>query len=258
MGAERSADDPMAAPAWSGEDDPEVVETYASLDEDGDDDDADHRWVIGDGYTDLSGTLRVWVDDRGRLERIHLGRYWRNRTGTGSLTDMFADVLSFTALLTPITAEPELDPVPTGLPTQLTRQFLSDINDRMEGFKKALLTLDPATGESTWTGSEASGSSESGRVKVTLDLHGRTVGVRIDDKFAANASPTAIGRAVLAAQASAVSRHVPPTCRPGERVKLLAQVSGAHEQIIAALRAGLPGYPMPTPDELSELSEGSK
>lgn len=251
IGAELDAGDPTAAPTYTGEEIPETIDVFASADID-DDWDEPEVWTPEVGFTDATGALRVWIDHAGRLTDMKLTRYWRDRSAHTTLTEMFTDVLTWTRAYCPATPEPVTVTAPTTPKPELTRAWLSQISDHMADLNAQLEALDPTEAESSWEGSEATGDAEEGRVKVTLDIHGRSAGVTVDPNWAATASVTAIARAVMIAERAAEARHVPPTYIPGARADILARFRGAHDDIIRAMRGGLPGYPPPPEHGQSE------
>lgn len=249
--------DPTAPPNWFEAD--HFVEAV-----DGEDIDQEVTWQLSDGFTDDTGTVRLWTDPFGAPQRIVLARYWRDQMKQVSLEEMFADVFLQAAVL--LTARPA--PLPEARPVesdeQLSSELLERMMSRMAELDSRIAELDEADdGYSMWSGETAVGTAEEGRVRLTLNIVGAPQTVSFDPRWLAEASMGQVSQAVLVAYADARANFTEPVHTPGERAEVAADYLTLAATIEQAAARGLPGLrpidpdEVPTPDRPASQEENS-
>lgn len=219
MSYEAIEDDELLAPQSYGSDEVDTGDPEDTAEIEG-------EWVIAHGFPDTKRAVRIWVDeDTRRLTKVRLSTRWRDRLGSRSLEDAFAEAFFLAnarvggvpTLEIPTEPTPEVDPTLTWDDYERLAAQAQDLMD------ESLELESRAPEDVRWAdfqGQCVSVSSANGHVTVTLSLAGLTDSVTFDKKWLAKARMSEITDAVMSAHTKAYDRYVPPTFIPGEHEEL--------------------------------------
>lgn len=235
--------DPTLPPTF-GDDEFEVVETIDGLEED------PEGWTLADGFIDGSGTVRLWTDETGRLERVQLARYWRDQIKQSPLELCFAEIFVQLSMLFGGIADPWPEAEETESDDLLSGDLIDRVVEEMAAVDARIAELDELDeGYSVWSGEPVTGSAEEGRVRLTLSITGVPEVVTFEPRWLAEASSAAVCRSVLTAYAEARSKHRPPVHLPGERAQLAAKYHTLAKRLEDAALRGFEGLVQVDPDQ---------
>lgn len=164
------------------------------------------------GFGDGEGIVRVWFDERGRLERVRLHQVWYKALDSGdTLQNAFARALMAASLSIPAVGDEEpadYRDLDFGDLPPFSREsmeaYIAMIEDHKAQWDEALARAQEA-------GSPAP-QTVTGRVKgvtVTLDNVGRPTTVDFDERWLDDARVGTICKTVVAAANAAYERFVP-------------------------------------------------
>lgn len=225
--------DPTQPPRYGDE----VVEVA-----DGQHEDEEQAWTPQDGLVDGTGTVRVWVDDEGHLERVQLARYWREQNRQVPLEELFAEVfLQITVLFAPsLLRLPQPEKIETD--ELLSSELIAEVTQAMAELDRQAAELETDDSEAAqWHGQSVTGIGEEGRVRLTLNIFGSPVSVDFDDKWLAEAGSAQVHRGVLAAYADARAKFVEPTFVPSEHDRIAVEYLTLSERLQQAGMRGIAG-----------------
>ncbi len=194
-----------------------------------------------DGFSDSSGTVRVWLDAGRRLVQVRISNRWRERARGTSLTRMFDEAFLVANALGAGLALPASDAPATALGSALGWDTLQEIHDRTTNVLEKAARLDhgpEAPEPARWEGRGADGTSRNHMVQVYLSVHGSTESVWLDDGWLADAKVAEICDAVQEAHQDAYASFVPPTYVPGDHERLAVELEALQQETLALLHQG--------------------
>ncbi len=202
-------------------------------------------WSPADGYPDGTMSLRVWVDEAGRLTKVAISNRWRERSKGASLTDLFEQAFSLANARVGVRlVEPGLPEVES-TSEELSWDSLDDLLELSFQLDDEARRLDRLPEEqvkqSTWVGTPAEGHSENGMVTVRLTLSGVTERVEFNRKWLDGTRVSELMDAVVQAHEQAYAAYVPPTFAPGDRARLAAGHRRIRNQVVALMRGAQEG-----------------
>lgn len=191
----------------------------------------------GDGFTDETKSVTVWVDDDHRLVKVYLSNRWRERSKE-PLTQRFMQALVPSQMRA---AEPR--PLPTSalpgrepgaeIPLDTVHARLQELREK----RRELKNRPPGeVRRSTWTGTVGRGTSDDHNVSVVLTREEATAELTIDETWARTARAEQIADAVLQAHRAAYAAHVPGEHRLGEFGVLAAEAAALANELMPTNR----------------------
>lgn len=208
--------------------------------------DVEGEWHFAHGFPDTRRAVRIWVDeDSRRLTRVRLSTRWRDRLGTRSLDDAFAEAFflanarvgEIPELARPEVDEPELNP-------RLTWDDYETVLERVNSLGERMRDLDSRAPEDVewpdYEGEKVTASSSNGHVTVTLSLAGLTDSVAIDKGWLTKARMPEIAESVLNAHERAYARYTPPTYIAGDYDRLALELARARADLLSILTKEMP------------------
>lgn len=234
--------DPTNAPAYVQLDEEESAELFDGEDLTNDDEAAE--WTPEDALLDYTGTLAVWVNEEGGLERAQLVRYWRDRARQQPLESMFEDVFSQLQLEFP--GEPEKLPQPKQIDPniELNGELLDRMDDATAELDERLRQLiENDEGYSQWKGEPVSAKDSRGKVTVTLTMFGQPESVEIDSRAIDELTGSQICRCVIDAYHRARAKYREPEFEAGERFEIAEEYMTIARTVEIAAENGLSYLP---------------
>lgn len=234
---ELDADDP-SVPHFSDVDDVEIVDESEDLS-----DPLDQVWAPELGFPDPTSTVRVWTDDEGRINKVRVSLYWKERLDGTSLDELTLMACRLAANYFPPRLDPtiEVAPVPDRLAQRFSHELITSIEEAQTKLEEELRELEetqPADLEDRWVGQNAEGFAFGRKVHVVLDFQGNTQQVTFDPAWLQSANSSEIAEGILTAHKAAYANYQPPTLERGQRSRISAQHLMLREELTAALRRG--------------------
>lgn len=249
--------DPTIAPAYVQVEEEESTELF-----DGEqlaEQDPDAEWTPDDALLDYTGTLAVWVNEDGILQRAQLVRYWRDRVRQQPLEAMFDDI--FAQLRDAFPGEPERLPEPHEFDPkiELSSELLQRLDNESDELDERLQQLiDNDEGYSDWQGQSVSAKDARGRVTFTLSMFGQPERVEIEPRALEELTGAQLCRCVIDAHDRARAKYQEPEFVPGERFELAEKFLTISRMVEAAAANGLSYLPkfenLTHPDQPSDSS----
>ncbi|EPH05941.1 hypothetical protein HMPREF1531_00589 [Propionibacterium sp. oral taxon 192 str. F0372] len=195
------------------------------------------EWDFSRGFRDGTGSVRIWTDEDGHLEKVWVSANWRKKVKGGPLAQAFLATF-FTVNIVCLTGKHTL-PFPEPLPAKPYDGPLSwDTLRRAQADHAAvdakLAELDESLPPTRWVGDGAVGTDYDGAVKLYVGMFGNPAGVTFEEEWLDGpVRASEIANGVMTAYRDAMSRYVKPYVEFGER-ELLAR---EHDQITRSLLA---------------------
>ncbi|NLT29805.1 MAG: hypothetical protein GXX86_05005 [Propionibacterium sp.] len=187
----------------------------------------------GEPFVDESESVKVWVDEDGRLVKVYLSNRWRERS-KDPLASRFMGALgpAQMRLATP-------RPLPmSGLPGREVGSEipLDTVVRRLMEVRQRRRELEGKPAEdvrrSTWTGTVGHGNSTDHKVAVTLERDESTRELVIDEDWARTARAEQITDAVMEAHRMAYSTHQPGEYTAGEFGELAKEAAALGNELM--------------------------
>lgn len=190
--------------------------------------------ATGDPVADETESVKVWVDDDGRVAKIYLSNRWRERAKE-PLVDRFrqavytAQARVSTPVPLPSSALPGRAPGAEAPLDTVVRRLMELREKRRELTKKPTDQVRRAE----WTGTVGRGQAADGKVEVVLDREQLTAELLIDEQWAQTARTEQITSAVLQAHHAAYAAHVPGEFIPGEFGELAQEAAALANELVS-------------------------
>lgn len=225
--------DVLAAPSYSGGDqvasradeDPTDPLAFVPEDEAGatDVDADDDAWGPEQGFPDPTGSVRVWGDSDGTLQKVRISLNWKQRLGGRPMGEAVSIAFMFMNNYLHIYETPGLPEV-GDLGPELTSEQRAKARARIAAIDGELEALDPQKFPGVIEHWEpAVGSDFQDGVRVELDSTGRPAVARFDRKWLDTANSRELSLGIMSSYRKARAAYRPPVYELDRRGELLAE-----------------------------------